>query len=125
MKKFDTDNDGQIGFKEFKLVIVEIYKSEELKFASQMQQAPDGHDMDSVAGEKAGAKWFRGSVGGSGGGTMNDDDNDDQEDNEVEVPEEWADLSEADRESKIKSRAFMLMAAGTLLIMIFSDPMVS
>jgi len=123
MKKFDTNNDGQIGFKEFKMVIMEIYKSEELKFASKLEQAPEGHDMESVAGEKAGAKWFRGSVKGSG--TMNDDDDDNQEDNEVEIPCEWADLSEADRESKIKSRAFMLMAAGTLLIMIFSDPMVS
>jgi len=49
---------------------------------------------------------------------------DDDEDEAEEIPEEWADLTPEEQKTKILARSFWLMGLGTLLVLIFSDPMV-
>ncbi|CAI5742951.1 unnamed protein product [Hyaloperonospora brassicae] len=51
-------------------------------------------------------------------------DKDDEEEEEEEVPEDLAHLSIAEQQVKIKLRAAYMMALGTALVLIFSDPMV-
>jgi Ca2+/H+ antiporter len=45
-------------------------------------------------------------------------------DEEPEVPEDLEDLSPEEQQSAIKKRSFMMMAIGTVLVLLFSDPMV-
>jgi len=48
----------------------------------------------------------------------------DEEDGEEDVPEDLADLEPEEQQKRIKIRAAYMMALGTLLVLIFSDPMV-
>lgn len=43
---------------------------------------------------------------------------------EEDVPEDFADLPPDEQQTRIKMRAFWMMGLGTLLVIIFSDPMV-
>ena len=49
---------------------------------------------------------------------------DEEEDEEREVPEDLQDMSPDEQQAAIKMRAFGMMGVGTLLVLIFSDPMV-
>jgi len=49
---------------------------------------------------------------------------DEEEDEECEVPEDLQDMSPDEQQAAIKMRAFGMMGVGTLLVLIFSDPMV-
>jgi Ca2+/Na+ antiporter len=51
-------------------------------------------------------------------------DDDEEEEEEEDLPEEWANLSPEEQKKKILMRACRLMGIGTLLVLIFSDPMV-
>merc|ERR550537_839362 len=53
-----------------------------------------------------------------------DEDDDDSEEEEEEMPEEFADLPPEQQQRAILKRAFSMMGAGTLLVLVFSDPMV-
>ncbi|KAF4651240.1 hypothetical protein FOZ61_010639 [Perkinsus olseni] len=48
----------------------------------------------------------------------------DEDDDEDDIPEDLADLSPDEQQSRIKIRAAYLMGIGTLLVLIFSDPAV-
>merc|ERR1719335_34771 len=53
------------------------------------------------------------------------DDDDDEEEGEAEdIPEDLADLPPDVQQRKILQRSFMMMGMGTILVLIFSDPMV-
>lgn len=52
------------------------------------------------------------------------DEGDEDEDENESVPEEWKDLSPAEQQKRILMRSFYQMGLGTLLVLIFSDPMV-
>lgn len=47
------------------------------------------------------------------------------EEEEDDMPDEWADLKPAEQQARVKKRAFYLMFVGTLIVLLFSDPMVS
>ena len=47
-----------------------------------------------------------------------------EEEEEAEIPEELSDLPWPQQQAAIKNKAFGMMGIGTLLILIFSDPMV-
>lgn len=47
-----------------------------------------------------------------------------EDDDEVEMPEDLQQLSYEQQQTMIKKRAFTMMGLGTVLIIIFSDPMV-
>ena len=51
-----------------------------------------------------------------------DEENDDEE--EPEMPEDLADLTPEEQQYRVKVRASYLMALGTTLVLLFSDPMV-
>merc|ERR1719163_2178037 len=51
-----------------------------------------------------------------------DDEEEEQEDEDI--PEDLADLSPEEQQKRIKQRAFSMMGLGTLLVVVFSDPMV-
>lgn len=57
-------------------------------------------------------------------GNNDDDDDDDDEDEEPETPEDLADLSPEEQQAAIKRRATWMMSLGTILVLLFSDPMV-
>jgi len=48
----------------------------------------------------------------------------DSEEEEMEIPEDLADLSPEDQKRKIMFRSFRMMALGTVVVLLFSDPMV-
>jgi len=52
------------------------------------------------------------------------EDDEDDEDEEAEMPEEFEHLSPDEQQSMIKRRSFKMMGIGTLMVIIFSDPMV-
>ncbi|CAE7188178.1 unnamed protein product [Symbiodinium microadriaticum] len=47
-----------------------------------------------------------------------------EDDEEEDVPEDLADLEPEEQQKRIKTRAAYQMALGTLLVLVFSDPMV-
>jgi len=53
-----------------------------------------------------------------------DDEGEDGEDGEEDVPEDLADLEPSEQQKRIKLRALYQMSVGTLLVLVFSDPMV-
>merc|ERR1711871_98009 len=60
-------------------------------------------------------------------GESSDEEEDDGSDDEEEVPD-WLDthsLSEEEQHSLLKKRAFLMMGVGTIVVLLFSDPMVS
>jgi len=57
-------------------------------------------------------------------GEVKGGEDDESDDDEEEMPEEFAHLSPKEQMTKIRRRAFSMMLAGTLLVLLFSDPMV-
>ena len=55
---------------------------------------------------------------------LNKDDESDAEDEEDDMPEDLADLDPAEQQRQIKMRSLYKMSLGTLLVLVFSDPMV-
>merc|ERR1719390_42899 len=51
-------------------------------------------------------------------------DEEDEDEEELEMPEDLEHLSPDEQQAMIKRRSFKMMGVGTLLILIFSDPMV-
>merc|ERR1712007_39869 len=52
------------------------------------------------------------------------DPNDEEENEEEDIPEDLADLPPDEQQRRIKQRAYQMMGFGTLLVVVFSDPMV-
>lgn len=98
--KFDSDNSGTISFDEF------------IALAYVMIKARERGEMDgSTRGQSA--KTRQAIVETAF-----------EEDEEEEVPEEFTDLSPDQQQKEIKKRAFVMLGTGTLLVLLFSDPMV-
>ena len=94
MKRMDKDGSGEIDFDEFVLAMVELLTN---------IQIPDSND---IVEEKV------------------EGDDDDAEDEEAEMPDDLADLSPAEQQSKLLKRSFLFMGIGVLFVLVFSDPMV-
>merc|ERR550514_2498892 len=52
------------------------------------------------------------------------DGGDDEEAEEEDIPEDLSDLSPEEQQKRIKVRSCWMMGLGTLMVLIFSDPMV-
>jgi Ca2+/Na+ antiporter len=104
----DTDRSGFISFEEF----VACFMSFALDPGNDKEKKKDG-----------GRKSTYGIPGGKGEGE-DDGGEEDEEDEEEDIPEDLADLEPAEQQRRIKARAAGQMAAGTLLVLLFSDPMV-
>lgn len=96
--KMDTDKSGSIDYDEFVLGTAEYVISRGLK-SEQIPVLPEIHQDD---------------------GEGKQDDEEEQE----EIPEDLANLSPEEQQFNIKLRAFYMMAIGTVLVLIVSDPMV-
>lgn len=97
-KKFDEDNNGVVSFDEF-IGACFIFIKEHQGTGSTITKAAQSTDE----GEQA--------------------EEDDEEEAE-EVPEDLSDLSPEEQQKAIKKRAFTMLAIGTTLVCMFSDPMV-
>lgn len=94
-KKYDTDESGYIDYDEFVAACYSIITSTH-------------HSHSSTDAERHIAS------------NVNEED----EDEEDEIPEDIANLSPDDQQRAIKKKAFSMLAVGTFLVLLFSDPMV-
>jgi Ca2+/Na+ antiporter len=97
-EKFDTDKSGYISIDEFIGLAYQLIKSQDRRTA--MQEMQDTSTRGTLA-ESAFADV-----------------------EEEEVPEEFTDLTPDQQQAAIKKRAFVMLSAGALLVLVFSDPMV-
>ena len=105
MGRFDTNNDGFISYDEFIGACYVFIKEHETlsKVSVRKLKARD------LAQEQISS-----NILGDGG-----------EEEEVEdIPEDFTDLSPEEQQTAIKKRAFGMLALGTFLVILFSDPMV-
>lgn len=99
-KKFDRDGNGTICFDEFVAMAYILITEERDDNASVKENA-----TQEVAGNLIAAE---------------DEDGEEEE----EMPEDFADLPPDEQQRAIKLRAFVMLAIGTTLVILFSDPMV-
>jgi Ca2+/Na+ antiporter len=99
MRKIDPDADGSIHSSELLDAILNYVREKTINDAAGDTKVP-------AAGPPSPSEY------------------DDDEDEEMEVPEDLQALSWMEQQAAIKKRAFSLMGLGTLLVVVFSDPMV-
>jgi len=98
INKFDADKNGHICYEEF--INACVYFIMEQKVARQNAQIANDSTLET---------------------NKNDDD---EEEEEEEIPEDFFDMDPDEQQRAIKKRAFTMLAIGTLLVLVFSDPMV-
>mmetsp|Transcript_766 Transcript_766/g.1243 ORF Transcript_766/g.1243 Transcript_766/m.1243 type:complete len:559 (+) Transcript_766:125-1801(+) len=104
MGQFDTDQDGFLSYDEFiGACYVFIKDHDSLSRMSVRRQSPQQQAQGQIS-----SNLLR----------------EEGEDEVEEVPEDFTDLSPADQQKAIKKRAFSMLFIGTLLVVLFSDPMV-
>jgi len=101
----DTNRSGDISFEEF----VACLMSFALDSSNDLQEAKPKYAVNPN-------KFLDEATGASEGG--------EDEEEEEDIPEDLADLDPDEQQKRIKLRAASGMAMGTLLVLIFSDPMV-
>jgi Ca2+/H+ antiporter len=105
LSRFDTDNDGFIDYDEFISACYVFIREHETLSRMKARKLTTYHTTE---GEIAS------NLLGKGG----------EEDEVEEIPEDFTDLSPEDQQKAIKKRAFGMLTIGTLLVILFSDPMV-
>jgi Ca2+/H+ antiporter len=105
LSRFDTDNDGFIDYDEF-ISACYVFIREHETLAKVGSRKLVTHLSTEVE--------IASNILGKGG----------DEDEVEEIPEDFTDLSPDDQQSAIKKRAFGMLTIGTLLVILFSDPMV-
>lgn len=105
MGRFDTNNDGFISYDEF-IGACYVFINEHDTLSKMSLRKLKG-------GQRAQEEIASNILGEQG------------EDDEVEdIPEDFTDLSPEEQQTAIKKRAFAMLTIGTLLVILFSDPMV-
>jgi len=104
-KETDDDSSGYVEFKEFIHCFKTLVKDDKMIGRYARQESMNERKITAL----------KKSTGG--------EDDEDEEEAE-EVPEEWADLPPDQQKRKILMRSFWMMGLGTVLVLIFSDPMV-
>ena len=114
--RYDVDNSGAINEEEFLGMVYHI-------ILMQIEKEQRGGQLSEHAGDGANT-----SEAGSSRdlmlGNMFESGDDGQEEEEEEVPEDITSLPPHEQQRIIKQRAFIMLAIGTTLVLIFSDPMV-
>jgi len=105
--KYDKDDNGNISFHEFVLACYSIIVS-----ASKGKSITGVKRTDLKAAEQGFATAAVMTV------------TEEEEEEEEEVPEDIANLSPDKQEAAVKKKAFTMLAIGTFLVVLFSDPMV-
>ena len=124
---YDKDHSGFIDRKELSLIMRDMHVHED---AAQLEQRFQKYDVD-----RDGTLDFMELVRGTAevvrdpaavarmAGSTHGEEEDDEEDDE-EIPEEFLDLPPEQQQRRIFLRSCQLMGVGTLLVILFSDPMV-
>jgi len=105
---FDTDKNGIISFEEFvdgTAMYMVTHKLRELKKGSVGNLDDSLKNLESAQDAE-------------------DDQGGEEEDEDEEIPDDLLDLPADEQQRRIKTRSFTMMGLGTLLVLIFSDPMV-
>jgi len=108
-KKYDVDGDGTLSFDEFALFSAELLNS---KKKPETTPRDISESADDAVPQKD-SKYLNSMV-----------QNILVENEEEEMPEEFTNLPPEEQQAAIKKRAFIMCAVGTLLVVLFSDPMV-
>jgi len=133
--KYDQNGDNRIDFEEFRL----LFKDMRAGVPKEMEEHLfDAADVDgskfinfeefvgciicfSMASDQFG---HRGPPKQAIDPKVFYDPNDEEEGEEEDMPEDLADLPPDEQQRRIKQRAYQMMGLGTLLVVVFSDPMV-
>jgi hypothetical protein len=105
-KKYDTDGNGSIDFQEFVNGTYDLLSSSsEIRDLYARRGVHTSHtNLEAGAAKEA--------------------EEEEEGDEEEEIPEDLAHLSPEEQQYRVKLRAAYMMGLGTLLVVIFSDPMV-
>jgi len=115
LKELDTDNSGNISFQEFAVAIRVFIKRKH----EHLENTSDTVYNLSVQGvPEHGVPLASSSEEGKKPGY------EEEEEEEEEVPEDLADLPPDKQKTRILMRAGWMMGLGTLVVLLFSDPMV-
>jgi Ca2+/Na+ antiporter len=121
MLEMDTNRDGSIDFDEF---VVAMRLLVEGRVDGTMAIGDSGVSGAGSANRKSsGAATPGAAENGRAGGGGEDDDGDDS-DGDEEIPEEFQHLSPKAQQRAILIRSCIMMAVGTVTVVLFSDPMV-
>jgi Ca2+/Na+ antiporter len=112
--RYDADKSGVIDFHEFIGLAYSLIKTQESKKGHASTSNNNSNNLSSTGDRAINVDIHRAAIA----------DNALAEVEEEEVPAEFTDLSPEEQQTAIKKRAFLMLLAGTVLVLIFSDPMV-
>lgn len=101
-RQFDMDGNGMVDLNEFIMGTTQFLWDNQSKY-----ETAEGHSVKAL--EKA--------------ATVSSDDADEDDEEEEEMPDELADLEPAEQQRRLLSMSLTTMGIGTLLVVLFSDPM--
>jgi len=111
-EEYDRDGDGQLNFQEFLDLVID----------HAMSVLHEGHHHErrsSWRGEEGVGRKQAGPVH-----KVEAEAEAEEEEEEEEIPEDLKDLPWETQQSRLMRRAFYMMAEGTLLILVFADPLI-
>lgn len=115
MQDGDKDDDGVLTKDEF---VDALKRYLELKRKHEFTSLPPSQQLSPMPGLSDAEGFFARTSGSA-------DEDGDEDSDEEEVPEDLAHLSEDQQQRRILLRSFYTMGGGTLLVLLFSDPMVA
>eukprot|EP00542_Grammatophora_oceanica_P016779 CAMPEP_0194033942 /NCGR_PEP_ID=MMETSP0009_2-20130614/6408_1 /TAXON_ID=210454 /ORGANISM="Grammatophora oceanica, Strain CCMP 410" /LENGTH=576 /DNA_ID=CAMNT_0038674673 /DNA_START=104 /DNA_END=1834 /DNA_ORIENTATION=+ len=123
--EFDKDGNGIVSFNEFvHAVYVFLTKHTEHSHETKQSRKQAGNDEKTSSAppergmvEKQASSRATEEIAGN---LFHEDDEEEAE----EVPDDFTDLSYEEQQAAIKRRAFFMLAVGTTMVVLFSDPMV-
>lgn len=138
-RMYDSNGDNIIDMNEFKLIFKDVNENISKESMERMFKAADVDNSEVISFEEFVACILCFALESEGMGSDDhkakimvdpsvyysgaaDDEEEEQEDEDI--PEDLADLSPEEQQKRIKQRAFSMMGLGTLLVVVFSDPMV-
>jgi len=112
LKRMDADNSGTIDFKEFSTAMKEFLNKKTGGSKSDLQL-----EVVEDSGEQVRHSLREDSI-------QREDHEEEAEEEEEEIPEDLADLPPKKQRMRILWRSVWMMGLGTLIVLLFSDPMV-
>eukprot|EP00931_Biecheleriopsis_adriatica_P088660 TRINITY_DN62930_c0_g1_i1.p1 TRINITY_DN62930_c0_g1~~TRINITY_DN62930_c0_g1_i1.p1 ORF type:complete len:579 (-),score=158.07 TRINITY_DN62930_c0_g1_i1:74-1810(-) len=138
--KYDLNGDGTMDFEEFRMIFQDLGENISRDLQFQMFNAADANKSGDISFEEFVACLMSFALDPNTDlqekrtktcnpdqytdGLKKDGDDDVEEAEEEDMPEDLADLEPEEQQRRIKQRSVYQMSLGTLLVLIFSDPMV-
>jgi len=120
LKEIDSDGSGVIEFKEFAVAMKRFVAAK-----NELAATGGGEELSvNISASAEGHRKERQSTELEEGGGGKAEEEDDEEEEEEEVPEDLAHLPPSKQKMRILLRAGWMMGLGTVVVLIFSDPMV-